>query len=225
MLLSIDRVLQLLSEGKDIEKIASLSGVTASDVSEIISDARTLLQKHEKEKTRKKVVIRKKNAASGDDGRIYEGNDETVKPPFLEGVELAAMPLEEDLIINISAQEKDDMCGLAIFITDDNDRQLGKTNWFLRRISERKALARAASRAVEIAKYFKSRSLRIRSNDETFVKQISGEISVSDADIRKLFDAFRESISGISMPVKIEKVGYQQNEKAVFLAQRAIPQR
>jgi hypothetical protein len=225
MLLSIDRVLQLLSEGKDVEKIASLSEMSVSDVTDIITDARALLLKHEKEKTRKKFVIRKKNSATDEDGRIYNVKDENIKPSFLEGVELSAMPLEEALIINISATEHEDICGIAIVITDDNERPLGKTNWCLRRISERKALVRAASRAVEIAKYFKSRSLRIHSNDDTFVKQISGDISVSDADIKKLFDAFRESIAGMSMPVKIEAIGYQQNEKAIFLAQRAIPQR
>ena len=48
MLLSIDRVLQLLSEGKSIEKIAELAEGEIDDVIGIIDEARKLINKHEK---------------------------------------------------------------------------------------------------------------------------------------------------------------------------------
>jgi len=43
MLLSIDRVLQLLAEGKTTQKIAEIAGVGVEDVVRIIEEARALL--------------------------------------------------------------------------------------------------------------------------------------------------------------------------------------
>jgi hypothetical protein len=226
MLLSIDKVLQLLSEGKDIEKIASLSGVKTSDVVAVIDDARTLLHKHEKEKSKKKIVIRKKSSSSDDSARInVNETHDSEKPPFLEGIELTAVPLEDAMIAHIAAVEKDDYCGISLIICDSSERQLGKTGWCLRRISARKGLVRAALRVIEIAKYFRSRSIKIRVNDDIFVKQISGDISISDADTKKLFTDFNVESLNAGLPVKFETVNELQNEKAVYIAQKAIPSR
>ena len=61
MLLSIDRVLQLVSEGKTIEKIAELAECNSADVVNLIEDARELINRHEKASGRKKVIIKKLN--------------------------------------------------------------------------------------------------------------------------------------------------------------------
>jgi hypothetical protein len=65
MLLSIDRVLQLISEGKSIEKIAELAECETAEVVDIIQSARELLQKHEKVSIKRKVILKKKSFSKG----------------------------------------------------------------------------------------------------------------------------------------------------------------
>lgn len=55
MLLSIDRVLQLLSEGKTLDKIAEMASCETEDVTEIVEQARRILSKYEKQNSRKKL--------------------------------------------------------------------------------------------------------------------------------------------------------------------------
>jgi len=71
MLLSIDRILQLLAEGKSIQKIAELSGTEFETVCKIIEEARKLLANHEGIKSRKKILIRKKGSPN------FEDNNQT----------------------------------------------------------------------------------------------------------------------------------------------------
>ena len=61
MLLSIDRVLQLLAEGKSIEKIAELANVDSNDVLAIIEEARKIVNQFDKQKSKSKIIIKKKN--------------------------------------------------------------------------------------------------------------------------------------------------------------------
>ena len=60
MLLSIDRILQLISEGKNIEKIAELAECDISEVVDIIQEARELLLKHEKAFAKRKIILKKR---------------------------------------------------------------------------------------------------------------------------------------------------------------------
>ena len=61
MLLSIDRVLQLLAEGKSIEKIAELANVDSNDVLAIVEEARKIVNQFDKQKSKSKIIIKKKN--------------------------------------------------------------------------------------------------------------------------------------------------------------------
>jgi len=92
MLLSIDRVLQLLAEGKSIQKIAELSGAEAEDVSRLIDEVRTMIDSMDKAKSRKKVILRKKGPAESEPDGAEEPDDENMKEIF-EGAELHAVPL------------------------------------------------------------------------------------------------------------------------------------
>jgi len=60
MLLSIDRVLQLLTEGKSVDKISELAKCDEKDVLVVIGEARNLLNKYEKPIARKKIILKKK---------------------------------------------------------------------------------------------------------------------------------------------------------------------
>jgi hypothetical protein len=81
MLLNMDRVLGLLAEGKDIEKIAVLASCPREDVVALIEEARTLLARHEGPRFRKKVVLKKKIQRIGDDERYEEEERELFQGP------------------------------------------------------------------------------------------------------------------------------------------------
>ena len=99
MLLSIDRVLQLLAEGKSVERIAELSQVRDEDVRSIIEDARRLLLEHNKARAKKKIIIDKvKESPNG-----YPASPEldlNVAEIFA-GAELTAVPLASSLIMYV----------------------------------------------------------------------------------------------------------------------------
>ncbi|MGL4370033.1 MAG: hypothetical protein ACRCUT_10245 [Spirochaetota bacterium] len=225
MLLSIDRVLQLLAEGKDISKICDLSGANPEDVSAVIEEARVLLSKHDKEKSRKKVIIKKKVHTPAEIDRINsEGAaaDDSL-PSFLDGAELSAVPVEDLLVINIAAVERGSVCGISIIIHDKEDRQVGKLSYYLRRIPARYALIRASIRAYEIAAYFRAREVRIRSNDDIFVRQINGEIYIQEDDLQKQYDSFHTAAKKGPSSYRCEIIPTLHNDKATYLAEKAIP--
>ena len=227
MLLSIDRVLQLLAEGKDVVKISELSGASPDDIANVIEDARSLLARHEKEKSRKKVIIKKKVHSVNDVSRIDNGSadaDDSL-PSFLEGAELSAVPVEDTLVINIAAVERGGICGIAIIIHDNADRQVGKLSYYLRRVPARRALIRASIRAYEIAAYFRATSVKIRSNDDIFVRQINGEIYVQEDDLQQQYDSFHSVAKKGPSKYRCEIIPTLQNDKATYLAEKAIPAR
>ncbi len=225
MLLSIDKVLQLFSEGKDIEKIAELAEISVSDVRGIIEEGRTLLSRHEKERSRKKFIIRKKNPAPDDAARIEtEGSESSNEAPlFLAGAELSAVPVEDTLVLNVAVAVENGLCGVAIIMHDSTDRQVGKMSYLLNRINEKAGLLKSVERAVEIAKYFRASQLRLRSHDETFVKQFNGDIAVQDDGFRSAIALVNKKIVSEKVAFRLETVSRLSNDKAEYLAKRALP--
>ena len=104
MLLSIDRVLQLLGEGKSLEKIAELSNADVTDVQNVITEARDLLNSTEKAKARKKIIIKKKDLPGSDGPETPE--DRTGEEEIFEGAELSAVPLGSSLVIYTDGASK-----------------------------------------------------------------------------------------------------------------------
>lgn len=225
MLLSIDKILQLFSEGKDIEKIAELAEISVPDVRGIIEEARSLLARHEKERSRKKIIIRKKTHTSETSDRTDTGESETQgeNPSFLIGAELAAVPVEDTLVLNIAVHAERGLCGVAIIMHDANDRQVGKMSYTLNRINEKAALLKAIERSVEIAKYFRATQLRLRCHEEIFIKQFNGDISIQDDDFRSAVELLNKKIAAEKFSFRLEPVSRLSNEKTDFMAVRALP--
>ena len=97
MLLSIDRVLQLLAEGKTIKKISELADCDEREVISVIEEARNLLQRHDKALSKKKIIIKKNkhdNNNSSENSNLGE-----ISGDFLHGAELSAVPLGSQLVI------------------------------------------------------------------------------------------------------------------------------
>jgi len=220
MLLSIDRVLQLLAEGKSLEKISEMASCKPEDVSEIVEKGRKILAKYEKQTSRKKIILKKKEF----ERREFAEEDETSL--IFSGSELSAVPVGSVLTIYLAAFNDDDKktSGFGLTIHDKEDRQVGKVSYFCGKCSESIALYRSVLRAVKIGNYFSSKVIKIRNDNETFLKQASGDIVVEDPALKRIID----EISGeMKKDIKylFEPVSKVPVEKAKFLAKRAIEQR
>lgn len=219
MLLSIDRVLQLLAEKKSIEKIAELSGVTGDDVCNVIEEARGLLNSVDKGRAKKKIIIRKKD--SGDD--IMERADSAEDKDIFEGAELSAVPLGSSLLMYTDGASSGNPgpAGIGIVINDKEGRTVGKVSAYIGRNTNNFAEYSAFIRALQIAIYFKTKELRIRTDSELIVKQVKGEYKVSSETIRPLYNRVMKLKKMINS-CRIEHVSRSLNDKADFLAKKAV---
>lgn len=216
MLLSIDRVLQLLAEGKSIDKIAELAHCGADDVSAVIDEARKIINKYEKPAARKKVILKKQPFDDGAGGREPE------MPDMFHGAELSAIPVDSVLIIYTDGVSQDNpgKAGIGIVIFDREERQIAKVSASIGIATNHYAEYMALIRALKIALYFKVRTLKIRTDCELMVKQVLGEFPVKLDTIKKLHEEVTALIAQVPS-FRIEQVYSSQNEKADFLARKA----
>lgn len=218
MLLSMDRVLQLLAEGKSAEKIAEMSAVKVEDVYRIIENARQLLMEFDKTRSKRKIIIKKKDEG-GD--RLSE-EDIDIKEIF-QGAELSAVPMGSSLIMYVDGASSGNPgpAGIGIVIIDRDGRQVGKVSSYIGRGTNNFAEYTALIRALRIAIYFNTRALKIRTDSELAVKQVSGDYKVSNKNIKPLYDEVVRLKKMINS-CRIEHVTRNLNEKADYLAGKAI---
>ncbi len=219
MLLSIDKVLQLLSEGKDITKIAELADTAEDEVVKIIEDARSIVNKYDRARSRKKVIIKRPDK---DTERGSPGDEVDITSEIFEGAELTAVPWESALTIYTDGASRGNPgpSGIGIVIYDKDDRQVGKVSLYLGKKTNNQAEYEALIRALKIASYFKTKVLKVRTDSELIVKQVTGEYKVSNRNIMYLF----EEVSRLKKQFKsckIEHVTRNFNDKADYLAKKA----
>ncbi|MEJ5362903.1 MAG: ribonuclease HI family protein [Spirochaetota bacterium] len=217
MLLSIDRVLQLLVEGKSLEKIAELSNVDVSEIQSVIEEARKIILEYDKQRAKSKIIVRKKSAITQnkDIAKVF---DDT-----LDGLEvLSTIPTESVLTMYIDGASKGNPgpAGIGIVIYDGDDRLVGKVSAYIGKKTNNQAEYIALLRAFQLALFFKTKILKIRSDSELVVRQLSGEYQVNNPNIKKLYERVLELKKQIPN-VKIEHVMRNFNEKADFLAKKA----
>lgn len=220
MLLSIDRVLQLLAEGKSIEKISELAHCGTEDVVEVIEEARQILNKHEKAYSKKKIIIRKKNNDETSEA-IMNNHDNSNVTDFIQGAELSAVPLGSVLTFYTdgASQGNPGPAGIGIVIYDKEDRQVGKVSAYIGKGTNNYAEYCAIIRALKIAQYFKAQEVKIRTDSELVVRQLNGEYQVRNENIRLLYNNAVALLKGLPK-VKIEHVTRNLNDKADFLAKK-----
>jgi ribonuclease HI len=219
MLLSIDRVLKLLAEGKSLDKIAELAHCSAPDVVGVIEDAREIINRHEKPMARKKIIIKKAAGPSNGEDRT---EDDDPSPDVFTGAELTTVPLNSSLTIYVDGASSGNPgpAGIGIVIEDHDGRQVGKISAYIGRRTNNFAEYTALIRALKIALYFKTNSLKIRTDSELIAKQMSGEYKVKNEQIRKLYDQ-ASALARKIHTLKIEHVPRGLNEKADYLAKKA----
>ena len=217
MLLSMDRVLQLLAEGKSAEKIAEMSAVAVEDVYRIIENARQLLMKFDKSRSKRKIIIKKK------DGDSELPDEDVDTKEIFQGAELSAVPLGSSLVMYVDGASSGNPgpAGIGIVIIDRDGRQVGKVSSYIGRRTNNFAEYTALIRALRIAIYFKTKALRIRTDSELAVKQVRGEYKVSNRNIKPLYDEVVRLKKMINS-CRIEHVTRNLNEKADYLAGKAI---
>jgi len=214
MLLSIDRTLQLLAEGKTITRIAEMAGCQESDVIAIIEETRRLIAVSDKANSKKKIIIRKSSSSSRND----IPDDEEMKIIF-QGAELSAVPVESTLIMYTDgvSQGNPGPSGIGIVIFDKEDRQVGKVSCPIGTATSLQSEFAAVMRAINIALYFNTRSLKIRTDGELLVKHLMGEIAINGNRLQKMakeIDVLKKKIPS----VRIELISRPHNDKADHLA-------
>ncbi|MDY6933512.1 MAG: ribonuclease HI family protein [Spirochaetota bacterium] len=225
MLLSIDRVLQLLTEGKSVQKISEMAEVEVKDVYGLIDEARKLLAASNRDKVKRKIIIKKREAIQNDTlpVNISENSEDNKVSEIFDGAELSMIPLESSLIMYIDGASKGNPgpAGLGIVINDDNDRQIGTVSSYLGIGTNNYAEYMALIRALKIAHYFKTKILKIRTDSELVVKQIKGEYRVLSKNILPLYNEALRLKKRINS-VQIEHVTRSLNDRADYLANKAL---
>jgi ribonuclease HI len=222
MLLSIDRVLQLLAEGKTLDKIAELAECGVPDVQAVIEEARSLMHSSNRALSKKKIIIKK---GKDDDARSADKSlsQQSSVEDFLQGAEISAVPLGSELVIYTDGASRGTPgpAGIGIVIYDNNDHQVGKVSLHIGTRTNNFAEYTAIIRALMIARFFQVRDLKIRTDSELVVKQVNGEYQVKNENIRPLYNEVMDIIASLPR-VRIEHVTRNLNDKADYLAKKAV---
>lgn len=209
MLLNIDRVLQLLSEGKDIAAIEKLSGASAEIIVSLISEARDIIARYEPEKSRRKITLRRRTAT----------DDPT---DLLAGAELTAVPVEGALQMYVAVSRRLKGFSAGILLSDTSDKQLGKINYHLNETTDKAALLKTIARACRIALYYRTRSLRIYIDNSMVHRIVSGK-DQSPAALEAVAEI--ESLRSSFGSLRIELITPAANEKARYLSTKRVRRR
>ncbi len=217
MLLTIDRVLQLLSEGKTIDKISQMATCDDADVVSVIEEARELLNKHEKNASRKKIILKKKTSSEPKNAQSDE--DDRKAREILSGAELSVIPVNASLVIYAGAESLGNPgnAGIGIVIVDSNDRQIGKVSDYIGVTTKLTADFMAVIRALKMASYFQVKDVRIRTDSEVLVKQVNGTMKMNNANLLRYYDKLKKLLAENST-AKIEYIAEHHNDKARFFA-------
>jgi len=217
MLLSIDRLLQLVSEGKSLEKIAELADCEVSDVTSLINEARELLSRHEKALSKRKIIIKKKK----ENKSSTQNYDDSYIREILNGAELSAIPVNTPIVLYIAGESESDPAhaGIGIVIFDQQNRQIGKVSDYVGMRTKLAAEYVALIRAIKLALYFQASEVKIRTDSELIIRQYSGKTKDINIDFRKFVDEINSLKTKIPN-FKLEQITRSQNDKAEFLARK-----
>jgi len=213
MLLSIDRVLQLLSEGKPVEKIAALASCDKEDIFKIIKEARSLIASFDKQAGKKKIILKRKS--------LRESNDNISN--LLTGAELSAMPMDARLTFYVAADADSDAqhSGIGIVIYDEDGRQAGKVSMYIGKSNKYSAVYSGIARALRIAGLFNAKDIRIRISLDTVRAHFYNEINIDDDKLIKQREELRSMIRDLP-ECRIESISDALNDKAAHLASKGL---
>jgi len=213
MLLSIDRVLQLLSEGKPVEKIAALASCDKGDILKIIKEARSLIASFDKSAGKKKIILKRKSLQDSDDNISN----------LLTGAELSAMPMDARLIFYVAADTDSQAhySGIGIVIYDEDGRQVGRVSMYIGKANKYSAVYSGIVRALKIAGLFHAKDVRIRISLDAVRAHFYNEINIDDDKLIKQRDELHSVIKDFP-EYRIESISDALNDKAAHLASKGL---
>lgn len=212
MLLSVDKVLSLLAEGKSIEKISQMADVDESDVIAFINDARDIVIKNNPVKARKKIKLKKKVQQNSLQEGLYNTEE------LFKGADLSVIPLESTLLFNVAVTYVNNANTVGIIISDSEDRQVGKIVYRENKKNTRVALLLAMIRCQSIAEYFKAKKARIRYDDEYIHMLLDETLKKSDPSCDELIGKIKTIFKNNSYHA-LELIESYQNERAYHLTE------
>lgn len=213
MLLSIDRVLQLLAEGKDADKIAQLADSDRGQVIDLIEEARAIVNRKDSSKARKKVKIRKKFQQKQESESFSTTDD------LFRGADLKVMPLEETLQFYIAVQPILHAVSVGVIICDSEDRQVGSIQLNESGEKSEQVLTEVMKRCEKIAAYFNSKRVRIKIDNERVYNMYKGKLIQKVPACEKNLEYLRKSAEKYD-EFLIELIDSFNNQKAAFLLNR-----
>lgn len=219
MLLSIENVLKKLAEGVSVEKIAQSANVEKEVVYNLLDEARKIILEYNKEKARKKIIIKKSDAKIISNANI---SSDAILKEISKGAEFTVVPLKSKLTMYIDGASSGNPgnAGIGVVIFDEDNRQVGKVSHYIGKTTNNAAEYHAIIRALKIAHYFQAKSVKVRTDSELIVRQINGQYKIKDEGLLPLYEQVMELMKKIPS-VHIEYIPRNQNEKADFLAKKA----
>jgi len=223
MLLSLDRLLQLLAEGKGVKKISEMAKVDEIEIFNMIEDIRKILITFDKEGSKKKIIIKRKGVSQKSISNVDEIKTADMNEEIFQGAELTLIPVYSSLLIYVDGASTGNPgpAGIGIVIFDKEDRQVGKVSCYIGKGTNNYAEYMALIRGMKIAIYFNTKNLKIRSDSELVVKQIRGEYKVNSKNIIPLFEE-AVKLKAMFQRFRIEHVPRNLNDKADYLAKKAV---
>lgn len=220
MLLSIDRVLQLLGEGKSLEKIASLASSEVSDVVDVIERARGILARYEKPASRKKIILKKKK--NDEDSQDQLPKNIAI---LMENAQLSAFPQGQRFQVQIAVEksEREGLAGIGILIIGEDSHQVGRISAFLSGIEEESDegyFLWGIEQSLDLMAHLGLSSIQLQISNDHIFKEYSGEVRITNEIRESRLDALKKKVR--SLQAEVAYMPRHRNEKAFALAREAL---
>lgn len=208
MLLSIDRVLLLLSEGKNVEKIAELAETDINEVVSLIHEARTIVMRARPELARKKVRLKTKKISNSTDEK------RSIEDELLLHAEFSVVPVEQPFVIYIAVIAENEGHRYSLLLLDDEGKQFGKLVEFSVLKSDDAAWLQAVSHGIRIAQHFAATSVTIRHDKDRLGDILSGR-ALLNGKTAQMHEELSQLVKNTN--ARVELVDHSVNEKAYHL--------
>jgi len=227
MLLSINRVLQLLKEGKNIDDIARLAECQTSEVVAILNKFKDLINLHDRGQAKKKIILKKKEPFLPNPGEVLEKQlpEKDFKEIF-KGAELFTIPVGSFLSMDLAGEveKKFNFSGIGIVIYNKEGNQIGKISSYVGKslkLTNDYVKYLALIRAIKFALYFQTKKLKIRLNSELIVQHLNDKLKNVSNNLKNLFDQVKDLEKQID-DCSFEYLEPHMNDKAIFLAKNSF---
>lgn len=208
MLLSIDKVLLLLSEGKTIDKIAEMAESDSKSVIDLVHEARMIVMKARPELARKKVRLKAKKIDT------FSVEERITEEELLQHADMTVVPVEQPFVIYAAVVSENEGHRYALLFLDNEGKQFGRLVEFCVLKTIDLAMMQALSQAILVARHFSASSITVRYDRDRLSDILSGRAIVSG----KVAEAHEQLAVLVKQSnAKLELIDRSANEKGYHL--------